>query len=229
MNVFVYYTDVSPMKDPSLNERLVSSVSRERQISIKKLCSPRDRRLSVGAEILLRKVLEKHGLCYDDYQLARSIYGKPYLVGCPMDFNISHSGEHILCAVSEWPVGCDVELIGDFDIHSMQWFIHQDELRFLSKICYGSERTEAFYRLWTMKESLLKASGTGLAVDPGSFNLNLDSYNHIVIFDGIQYAIREFSIEDGYAYSVCSTSDEIVSEMEYLSMCPGFEARLVVK
>lgn len=217
------------MKDPSLNERLVSSVSRERQISIKKLCSPRDRRLSVGAEILLRKVLEKHGLCYDDYQLERSIYGKPYLVGCPMDFNISHSGEHILCAVSEWPVGCDVELIGDFDIHSMQWFIHQDELRFLSKNCYGSERTEAFYRLWTMKESLLKASGTGLAVDPGSFNLNLDSYNHIVIFDGIQYAIREFSIEDGYAYSVCSTSDEIVSEMEYLSMCPGFEARLVVK
>lgn len=216
------------MRDPSLNERLVSSVSKARQISIDNLRSTRDRRLSAGAEILLRRVLEIHGLCYDDYQLARTAYGKPYLVGCPMEFNLSHSGEHILCAVSEWPVGCDTELIGDFDIHSTRWFIHQDELRFLSDINCESERTKAFYRLWTMKESLLKASGTGLAVYPGSFSLNLDSYNHIMIVDGIQYTIREFRIEDGYAYSVCSTSDEIISEMEYLSICPGIEENPVV-
>ncbi|MDQ1141184.1 4'-phosphopantetheinyl transferase family protein [Pedobacter agri] len=83
---------------------------------------------------------------------------KPYLQG--INFNISHSGNYVVIAISNQSIGIDVEKIkSDFD--------HAE----LAKVCFTiNERKQIsdlqdFYTFWTRKEAILKASGEGLIDD----------------------------------------------------------------
>lgn len=84
---------------------------------------------------------------------------KPFIQG--IEFNISHSGDCIVIALSMKPVGIDVELIKenfDFDPLIPECFHKQEEHLIRSSL----NKREAFYVLWTRKEAILKATGEGL-------------------------------------------------------------------
>lgn len=59
-----------------------------------------------------------HGSCacpLRDVPICRETHGKPVLKGCTnLFFNISHSGDYAVCAVSKQPVGIDIERIGAY-------------------------------------------------------------------------------------------------------------------
>ena len=93
-------------------------------------------------------------------QLERTDRGKPFFPDHPeLHFNISHSGTFIVCALSNTPVGVDIQ-------------VHRPSCTaFLDRLCSDEERAwllarqdspAAFARLWTMKESRCKWSGQGL-------------------------------------------------------------------
>lgn len=90
-------------------------------------------------------------------------YGKPALRGHDVQFNLSHSGKRALIAVSNDPVGVDLEWIHPG--------LQVEELA--SIVCNGAEdeylrnlpedaRRIAFFQLWTQKEAYCKALGVGL-------------------------------------------------------------------
>lgn len=83
-----------------------------------------------------------------------SAHGKPRVAGGP-EFSLTHSGDLVGVAVSEQPVGLDVEQIR-----------HMHDLAGVAAaVCSATESTtgdEDFFRLWTRKEALLKATGDGL-------------------------------------------------------------------
>ena len=94
--------------------------------------------------------------------------GRPFSSGGP-HFSISHSGDHVLMAVSEEPtlaVGIDIEF-ADRKI---------DLARICERVCTADERAwideganlalARFFELWTCKEAALKARGMGLGIDP---------------------------------------------------------------
>ena len=88
--------------------------------------------------------------------------GKPYLVSEPgIHFSLSHSGDWEVCALSDHPVGVDIERCepGRRDIASR--FFHREEVRYLNTVL-PSARYDAFYKLWTLKESFVKSTGRGL-------------------------------------------------------------------
>lgn len=86
--------------------------------------------------------------------------GKPYFFGNQPFFNISHAGNIAVCAFSKAETGVDVEeIVPDGPAHS---FLHPEELAYLQR--FPEElQASVFYRLWTQKESLLKAHGGVLA------------------------------------------------------------------
>ena len=93
--------------------------------------------------------------------------GKPELV-TPGDvprphFNLSHSGEIVLIAVADAPLGVDVEQVGDPpDLPAMERHVlRADEVAGLEAL-RDTRRTEAFISIWTRKEAYLKARGRGL-------------------------------------------------------------------
>jgi 4'-phosphopantetheinyl transferase len=87
--------------------------------------------------------------------------GRPFLPGGP-DFNLSHSGEVTICAVGGGcTVGVDVERIRPVEIEPFSGCFSADEWRLLAS---ARDPLEAFFRYWTIKESVLKADGRGLGV-----------------------------------------------------------------
>ena len=88
-------------------------------------------------------------------------YGAPYIEGGPY-FSISHCKRGIAVAVSENPIGIDIEAIRTFSPELMRKTMNEDEqLRITSSAIPDVE----FIRLWTQKEALLKLQGTGIISD----------------------------------------------------------------
>lgn len=91
-------------------------------------------------------------------------FGKPYLIDKTLHFNISHSNDIVVFAISHSKtVGIDVEVCQS-KINYLgigQQFCTASELRQLSQLS-DKERHVAFYRCWTRKEAFVKAIGMGL-------------------------------------------------------------------
>lgn len=104
--------------------------------------------------------------------LAESETGKPYAVDLPVEFNISHSGELVVCAVDAQPVGIDVEMIRPIHLRIAKRVCTEAELVYLfgrtpSEEDFADttdpETLARFYELWTQKEAYCKLKGTGLS------------------------------------------------------------------
>ena len=89
------------------------------------------------------------------------------------EFNVSHSYRHALLAFSDkGRVGIDVEeriVRHDIDGEISKAFsaIERKVLRSTS----GEDKVQMFFRLWTIKESLIKATGRGFRCDTSSFTI----------------------------------------------------------
>lgn len=89
--------------------------------------------------------------------------GKPFIVGhSDIHFNMSHCQRAAACVVSDNPIGIDIESPRRVSKALAQHVLSDDELRQM-RDANAPERE--FLRLWTMKESLLKLTGTGIRTD----------------------------------------------------------------
>ncbi len=101
-------------------------------------------------------------------------YGKPYY-GNSLHFNLSHSGEYVAVAVGDHELGMDVEQIATYSLDVAQKCFNAQELDWI-KICQihsDIKGGDAFYALWTAKESLMKATALGFYLPPTSFDVLL--------------------------------------------------------
>jgi 4'-phosphopantetheinyl transferase len=102
-------------------------------------------------------------------QLAEGEHGKPYLPDASragLEFNLSHSADVVVVAVARhrW-VGVDVEQVRtDLDVDGLAKRLFSAAERSLLDRTPSQQRYEAFFTLWTRKEALLKAAGTGFAI-----------------------------------------------------------------
>ena len=106
-------------------------------------------------------------------------WGKPYLVrepGCrPLSFNLSHSADLALLAVSGGnELGADMERVVERRhlVEMARLFFSRRELEELLSLP-GDELLTAFYRCWTRKEAYMKGCGRGLSLPSGSFDVSL--------------------------------------------------------
>lgn len=129
-----------------------------------RLLDRRDRGRFVARRLALRALLaDVTGCRSEDVRYTVGPNGKPRMVGGP-HFSLSHTGDTCAVAISSaGPVGVDVERVlpRSTDRLVAQRFYYLEEARALSRLG-TSQRTAAFYELWTAKEALAKAAGTGL-------------------------------------------------------------------
>lgn len=85
-------------------------------------------------------------------------YGKPYLAEGP-HFSLSHCKAGIAVVTSERPVGIDIEAIRPYKPALAEYVMNTDEM---AEIATADDAAEAFTRLWTQKEAVLKLRGTGI-------------------------------------------------------------------
>lgn len=136
------------------------------------------RRRYVLLRAALRSLLcDRLGCGNDDLSFRTMEHGKPYAVvrGAPasVQFNASDSGEHGLIAIApSGRVGIDVEeRSAGRDLDGLAEMVFAPEERAATITAAAERKVERFYRLWTIKEALVKALGTGLYLDVSSFQV----------------------------------------------------------
>ena len=86
-------------------------------------------------------------------------HGKPFLKDGPY-FSISHCKEGIAVAIDDEPIGIDIEHIRKADNELIQRTMNEEEVRLIARARDNADI--AFTRLWTQKEAVVKAQGTGI-------------------------------------------------------------------
>lgn len=101
--------------------------------------------------------------------------GKPYFRDIPLFFNLSHSGDYVVCVVSEHEVGVDIQkqkTVREQQISNR--FFHEKEKEWLAGLS-AKERTAGFFCLWTRKEAYGKMTGEGIVNAAGRDFSKLDA------------------------------------------------------
>ncbi|WP_368396422.1 4'-phosphopantetheinyl transferase superfamily protein [Streptomyces sclerotialus] len=150
------------------DEALLDAEERERAAAF---AHAADRAAYLAAHAMLRRLLGAYlGIAADRVRYARERcpccgegHGRPSVVGAPLHFSLSRSGEFTLVAVAATAVGVDIEEIPRPDTaRAVTSALHTEERQELA--CLPSaDRLEAFTRCWARKEAYLKATGHGLA------------------------------------------------------------------
>ena len=129
-------------------------------------------------------------------ELEYNAYGKPIKEG--EFFNLAHSGDYVIFAQYDKPIGVDIEQIREIKPKLLDYVCNeQDKKQVKTK--------EDFFVMWTQKESLIKCVGTGLAKgnikDVPAFPVGIKKYY------GKTYNTRCLEYKD-YVISVC-LQDEV--------------------
>lgn len=198
------------------------SGSRRREGEKKK--QKKERQLFLGAEVLLNTALRR---IFPDMGIpaayGRNAHGKPYLL--PPHENIyinwSHSGEYVLCAVADREVGVDLQENTKKPAERMIRRALQPKERAYYECQAEEERKIIFYEYWALKESFLKALGTGFQTSLEMFHIQMKENDPQIIqqVNEKSYQCRLLQFQDpAYTAAVCWEGEKEQQEtvIEYL-------------
>ena len=201
----LFYASAAPLSDPELFLKAYSSVSAGRREKCDRFRFDRDKRLCLGAGVLLNYALGFFRCSPSSREIVTGENGKPFFRDKGIFFNLSHSGDFVLCAVSTREVGCDIEQVRGIDLNIARRFFFGSEYDDILSRPTDREKTEMFFRYWTLKESFMKATGKGMSLPLDSFSVTPgDPVGLSQTFDRRKYDLREFSCIPGYRCAVCS-------------------------
>ena len=128
--------------------------------------------------------------------------GKTQIVNFPKKFNLSHSGDYVVCGVSNGEVGVDIQKWVPYKERTAERFFAKEEWELLQEKD-EQERTELFYRLWSRKEAYGKYTGQGIGSAVG------EDFSNEQKWQEKQICFRERVLEDGYSLAVCYGTAEV--------------------
>lgn len=154
-------------------EYYYSLMSEDKKIRVDKFRFIDDKKRTVAGEMLCRKAIaEFYKVKPESIVIETDKNGKPYAKGMSVEFNLSHSGDFVVCVVSDKKVGIDIERIRPINLNVAKRVCSEEELRFIFKrtpidsdfsYTEDEEVLVSFFELWTKKEAYIKCSGKGLS------------------------------------------------------------------
>lgn len=221
MVIELYCCKLPAIREDTILATLLIHVSKERQNRLKRFVKIDDAYRSLIGDLLVRFALkERYGPLDMELKIETNEYGKPFLLEYPsFHYNISHSGEYVVCVVHDDAVGVDIEYIGPYDLSLAKELFTKEEYQYL--LNDKKDRLAAFYDIWTLKESYIKAVGKGLSKSLQGFSMKKSSNESIQITDTLteqqitNYICRQYKVDNSYRLSVCaqqSTDDQFSSE-----------------
>ncbi|MDI5888439.1 MULTISPECIES: 4'-phosphopantetheinyl transferase family protein [Flavobacterium] len=191
--VYIYYSYLSEEEHRKLLEIDLPKFPKDYQEKIKRYRRWQDAQLSLLGRILLFKGIEqiyKHNPL--DKVIKHTKFSKPYFEDNFIHFNISHSGEIVVCALSdESEIGIDIEIVTDIEIEDFKSQMSENEF---GKIVISSNSTRSFFDYWTQKEAVIKAQGEGLSIPLSSFEVS----DYRTMINGEKFFLKEIKINDKY-------------------------------
>ena len=119
-------------------------------------CTEDDVKRTLAGRLLLERMIKRlYGK--ERFEIKYNKNGKPLCDFC--FFSISHSGDFAAVAVSNKPIGVDIQIPGGFKKREKYMLFSPDENEFVN----AKDSENRFYTLWTRKEAYIKAEGGTLS------------------------------------------------------------------
>jgi 4'-phosphopantetheinyl transferase len=192
--VHLWVTDTADISDEGLEARYAQALGQTELDSYSALANAEHRREYLISQALLRDVLSHYlDSAADAFEFVRNASGKPSLQlpveePQPLQFNLSHSAQSVVCAVTRaGPVGVDVETsLPDSGLLGMaEHYFAGAELETVQSLS-GERQQLMFARIWTLKEAYIKARGEGHSKALDSFSFEFQPGGSIrLIEDGV--------------------------------------------
>ncbi len=171
--VTVTHVDLRP--DPVREAEAVTSLDHDEQAQWRKYFVEPRRRFSL-CRSALRAILCNRLECQnEDLSFGVSSHGKPFAllrgVQVNVSFNVSHSGNNGMIAVADsgQRLGVDLEeTVPKRNLRALIEAVMGPEEQARLALLHGPDKLRLFYHIWTCKEALVKALGTGFATDVSS-------------------------------------------------------------
>lgn len=172
-----------------------------------------DKRRSFGAGLLLEYGLRLYGYTQRELSLKKNEAGKyqvPPALG--LYFNLSHSGDRVVAAFDEQEIGIDVERQRETKLQVARRFFTEEEYRLIRQQNSREKQEKMFTRIWTRKESYVKAIGLGLRIDLRSFDTIADELGQT------GYFFHTYEEKDSYIISGCAKNRNFPEKIEYVDL-----------
>ncbi len=207
--VYIFYCKIAQDQHELLLKTFLPQFSIAFQEKIMKYRRWQDAQLSLLGRVLLKKGLNQLGKQYDESKLKVTAYNKPYFENDDLEFNISHSGEIVVCAISKnGAIGIDIEECKNIDVHDFKSQMTCNEWNTINQ---SKDIVRAFYKYWTEKEAVIKAHGNGLSIPLKSFEVN-NAHTKIVHED---FWLKKIDIESNYYCTISFKERDIeINEIE---------------
>lgn len=160
---------------PLVGDDALALLSEDEKARQRSFVSPELRRRFLAARAGLRTLLGRH-LDRDPRSLAFAAneFGKPRLAGDQVHFNLSHCEERAVLAISDTEIGIDLERDRPIEhVDLAKRYFHRNEVAAITASREEAEQRRAFFLVWTLKEAIVKALGTGLSTPLDSFEISI--------------------------------------------------------
>ena len=172
-------------------QRLLPLVSDERRDEALRFKHLFGQFASLKSYVMLRELIERQGIAHP-FRFDHNEHGKPFLKDHPeIHFNISHCKNGIAVAVSDQPVGIDIESYRQVSDSLIRYTMNEEERHIIGE---SDDPVRTFTEFWTKKEAVFKLRGTGIT--KGLHEL----------LNGDEHVETYVNTRKGYAYSVASYS-----------------------
>jgi len=194
--VYIYYSYLSEENHENLMQNELPKFPFDFVKKIKKNKRWKDAQLSLLGRILLfRGIREQYNIDLEEKDIRYNVYNKPFFKDNPVYFSISHSGEIVLCAISDnTPIGIDIEKMYEIKIDTFRPYMLDSEW---NRIILSSDKHGAFFDYWTQKEAVIKNFGSG-EIDLKSFKI-VDSSTMI---GNEKFYLKEIKIDPKYKCNI---------------------------
>ena len=188
MNTITIHTiNINNLKEPE--SEILNTITTHYRNKYERAKVKRVKKQELCAGYLLYKYL---GVTSDE-QLTFNEYGKPMLKNGEKEFSLSHSGDYVILAVSDNPVGADIERIARVKPDVLKRVLPPIYYEKVVNDASGEEKQMILAKSWTSVEAIIKAEGKGFHIDPRADEALMDGWN-----------IESFSYAENYVISVAS-------------------------
>lgn len=209
-NINIYAVKVPSALSKKDFSKFVSYIPSYRRDKIRNYVRQEDAIRSLFGQLLLQNIIQKEcPILKDDLIFSRNEYGKPYIYNLnDYHFNISHSGEYVVCVTHDKPVGIDIEYIKPISLEIARRNFSKEEYNLIIGQSKNSQ-ISFFYDLWTLKESFIKAIGKGLYMPLDSFSFSIAEKKGFILKINPypeRFFFKQYDISPEYKLSVCAKS-----------------------
>jgi len=199
----------SPQKD--LIKKGLLCLTEEENARFFKFKNTKDSLLYLTGRYFIKKIIsEKIKTPIEKIIIKTTKFGRPILSKPKIknfNFNISHSGDYVAVAISNKKIGVDIEKIKPIEMEIVKNYFAPEELKFIQK--NKKNQLINFYKIWTLKESYIKAIGRGLSSPLKSFYFEINK-NRIKINlkkkKPSYWHFKTYMLNEDYCLAICQHS-----------------------